>query len=402
MKMDDPLPNLTIHEHLPKGVVTEVHTRAKKALRALPALLDASTLDKKLDLAASGMMPFTAPVPLSPKEMSTAQELYRRVVAQGGFHSHWVQEGLLGFMAATADLDSIPFWQEMIGLVRPRDQFAAKRKVFALAALAYIAIRHELPAAYDALHQVARHPDPNIRSLAVYYLAHAYMQVDHPPTFEAGTELVDIAVKDPDFAPRFQVRAMFRAAGLPTIMDVPEGVFAFKVKFMWDKRIYRVIEMRSNHTLADLHHAIQHAIKWDDDHLYSFHMGGELDDPRYQIPCADAHEKMYGQLLPFFDYVEMPDGLDEGEEEDEEEEVEEGAGKLVAEDAVLGELGLVLKHKFIYQFDYGDNHQFEVEVVDIKPKAERGRYPRVVKAQGEAPPQYEMWDEEDDDEPPDE
>jgi hypothetical protein len=398
MNMEDPLPSLSIHEHLPKRVLAEVHARAKKALKALPPLLDASASDKRLDLGTSGMLPFTAPVPLSPGELLRAQELYRRVVRQGGFHSQWVQEGLLGFMAATADPGSIPFWQEMLELARPRDTFATKRKVFALAALAYIAIRHELPAAYDALHQVARHPDPNLRSLAVYYLAHAYLQIDHPPTFEAGTELVDIAVKDPAFAPRFQARAMFRAAGLPTIMDVPEGVFAFKVKFMWDKKIYRVIEMRSKHTLADLHRAIQQAIKWDDDHLYSFHMGGKLDDPRYEIQCAAAHAFTFGRLPLFLDFVEMPEGLDTDDEEDEEGE----AGGLVAEDAVLGELGLVLKHKFIYQFDYGDDHQFEVEVVDIKPKAERGKYPRVIQSQGEAPPQYEMWDDEDDDEPPDE
>jgi hypothetical protein len=183
---------------------------------------------------------------------------------------------------------------------------------------------------------------------------------------------------------------MFRAAGMKALMDIPDGVFAFKVKFMWDKKIYRVIEMRSNHTLADLHHTIQGAINWDDPHLYSFHMGGKLDDPRYEIPCADAHAFRLGRL-PLFDFAK-----DKKNEEEEEE------GGLVAEDAVLGELGLVLKHKFIYLFDYGDHHEFEVEVVDIKPKAERGRYPRVVKAQGEAPPQYEMWDEEDDDEPPDE
>jgi hypothetical protein len=212
MNMEDPLASLSIHEHLPERVLAEVHAKVKKALETLPPLLDASTPEKKLDLANSGMGPFMAPVPLSSEELSSAQELYRRVVTQGGTNSQWVQEGLLGLIAATADPGSIPFWQEMIDWVRPRDQFATKRKVYALAALAYIAIRHELPAAYDALHQAARHEDPNVRSLAVYYLAHAYLQIDHPPTFEAGTELVDIAYKDPAFAPRFQARAMFRPA----------------------------------------------------------------------------------------------------------------------------------------------------------------------------------------------
>ena len=59
--------------------------------------------------------------------------------------------------------------------------------------------------------------------------------------------------------------------------------------------------------------------------------------------------------------------------------------------AVIGELGLVKGHKFLYYFDYGDSHEFEVKVVGIYPEAEPGKYPRVVKSVGEAPPQY-GWD----------
>jgi len=39
-------------------------------------------------------------------------------------------------------------------------------------------------------------------------------------------------------------------------------------------------------------------------------------------------------------------------------------------------------------FDYGDSHEFEVEVVDIRPNAEPGVYPRVVDKKGSAPSQY--------------
>ncbi len=73
-------------------------------------------------------------------------------------------------------------------------------------------------------------------------------------------------------------------------------------------------------------------------------------------------------------------------------EKEEEDGRLFTSEAVIGELGLVRKHKFIYYFDYGDRHEFEVEVIDIRPQAEPGQYPRVVDSKGEAPPQYDWPD----------
>jgi hypothetical protein len=49
----------------------------------------------------------------------------------------------------------------------------------------------------------------------------------------------------------------------------------------------------------------------------------------------------------------------------------------------------VKRHKFLYYFDYGDSHEFEIEVTDILPEAEQGEYPRVVESQGAAPEQYD-------------
>ena len=63
----------------------------------------------------------------------------------------------------------------------------------------------------------------------------------------------------------------------------------------------------------------------------------------------------------------------------------------------IGDLGLVRKHKFLYYFDYGDSHKFEVEVVGIHPDIQQGKYPRVVESKGKAPAQY-SWEDEDNDE----
>jgi len=35
---------------------------------------------------------------------------------------------------------------------------------------------------------------------------------------------------------------------------------------------------------------------------------------------------------------------------------------------------MVKRHKFLYYFDYGDNHGVEVEVVDIQPQAQSEDY----------------------------
>ena len=75
----------------------------------------------------------------------------------------------------------------------------------------------------------------------------------------------------------------------------------------------------------------------DDDQLmelpfYSFHMNGQRGDRRYAFAC------------PYED--DRPPWTDE---------------------AVIGELGLVMKHKFLYYFDYGDSHEFEIEVTRYPP-----------------------------------
>jgi len=54
-------------------------------------------------------------------------------------------------------------------------------------------------------------------------------------------------------------------------------------------------------------------------------------------------------------------------------------------------LGLRMKQKFLYLYDYGDEHRFEVQLVGINPEAPKGRYPRIVESHGKAPRQYGGW-----------
>ncbi|MCP4543322.1 MAG: plasmid pRiA4b ORF-3 family protein [Chloroflexi bacterium] len=293
---------------------------------------------------------------LDSADLIHAQELYKRVFTAGGAGSMLIQEGLLELIATTESTRSIPFWSEILDFRRSRDAFAGKRRVIALAALACLAAKQNEAAAYDALCKAAHHNHKETRALAVHYLGRAYIDVERSIPESVLADLMNIAVQDTAFGPRFQARAVLRTTGRPIPMDNPGGVYAFKVKFMWDKRINRTLELQSEQTLDDLHYAIQRAIDWGADHLYSFYMNGKRYDMRYAFSCS--YEK------------ERPPWTDE---------------------AIIGELGLAKKHKFLYYFDYGDSHEFEVEVVGICSQTDAEKYPRVVASQGKSPPQYGWW-----------
>jgi hypothetical protein len=301
-----------------------------------------------------GELRWPVPVAVPKKEIAQAQTLYRTVYNLGGTMVTYAQEILLNLIALAQDPDSVAFWLEILYYKKPRDSFRQERYITALSALALLAILKDLPTAYQGLRSIVKeHPDGTVRGLALHYLYRIYSYNARPLPKELITDIHSIAAIDPAFEPRFHARRLLLEHDIPFTADNPGGTYTFKVKFMHNKRIYRTIELLSGHTLEDLHFAIQRAIGWDSDHLYSFFMNGELFDDRYSFSC------------PY------------------EEDRPPWTG-----DAFLGELGLVLGHKFLYYFDYGDSHKFEVEVVDINPQADKGKYPRIVKASGEAPDQY--------------
>jgi hypothetical protein len=294
--------------------------------------------------------------PLAPKELARAQQLYPALVERGGAGSSYVQEGMLSMLALTLNPGSPPFWSKILEINRPRDTFANRRRTFALAALALLAIKRNEPAAYEALCAAARHANESVRGRAVYYLGRAYLDAKREFAEEVVAQLSETAIYDKAFIPRFHAREALLAANLPAPRDNPDNVYAFKVKFKYAKSIYRVIELTSEQTLEDLHLAIQDAIHWDNDHLYSFFLNGERWDQKFEYASPWNEEAAH-----------------------------------FASDGVIGELGMVKGHKFLYLFDYGDSHEFEIEVLDISPRDKRAKYPRVAESKGKAPAQYPRW-----------
>ncbi len=289
---------------------------------------------------------------LPPEEITRVEELYRRVYVTGGTGSTYVQEGLLFIIGASCQPASIPFWLETLDLSRPRDSFTTKRRTLAIAALAYLAA-HDCREAEEALARCTQHANVDIRAQAVFSWEEIYRARQQALPQAVAEAITTIAVNDAAFSPRVQARKILRENDLPVPFDNAQGVYACKVKFKWMKSIYRTIELRSDQTLEDLHLAIQRAIKWDNDHLYSFFMNGVAHDERYRYSCPYEEDR--------------PPWTDE---------------------AVIGQLGLVKRHKFLYYFDYGDGHEFEIEVTDIRPATEHSKYPRVVESHGTAPEQY--------------
>lgn len=123
------------------------------------------------------------------------------------------------------------------------------------------------------------------------------------------------------------------------------------------KKVSRVIEIRGNQTLEDLHWAIFEAYDRDEEHLYEFQFG----------------KQPFDQSGPTYGHPEVSE--------------DESGGDASA--TTLDELNLEPNRVFGYWFDFGDDwyHQIKVEQIDqVVPKV---KYPRVTKRVGKSPPQYE-------------
>ena len=105
-------------------------------------------------------------------------------------------------------------------------------------------------------------------------------------------------------------------------------------------------------TLEDLHHAIQWAVEFDDDHLYELYVA-RTPRSRDRIRYDDENEGLYTRT-------------------------------------VESVFPLPKDRRLYYLFDYGDSWVFQVSRARAKPfEAEEGvAYPTLIAEKGEKPPQY--------------
>ncbi len=130
--------------------------------------------------------------------------------------------------------------------------------------------------------------------------------------------------------------------------------------------VMRVIEIRADQTLDDLHFVIFDAFDREDEHLYQFQFGEgpfDTDGLKYERPLPG------------------PSQLDD-------------ETRLDATRATMGSLELSPDRVFGYWFDFGDDWYHRIHVKSVGEARPGVTYPRVTARTGESPPQYADPDEE--------
>ncbi|MGB6451962.1 MAG: hypothetical protein WBE92_14525 [Steroidobacteraceae bacterium] len=116
------------------------------------------------------------------------------------------------------------------------------------------------------------------------------------------------------------------------------------------------IEIDSTATLEDLHAAIQNAVQFDDDHMYTFYVA-RTPHSRDRIAFEDEDGALLDVTLE--EVFPLPPG-----------------------------------RKLIYWFDFGDDWKFSISRARTAPQIPiKGRkYPRLIGTRGETPVQYPPYD----------
>lgn len=163
------------------------------------------------------------------------------------------------------------------------------------------------------------------------------------------------------FQPLFP-KGMLEKSIEPLPIVIRKGKYIFKVtlKDRYEKSAkkstWRKIAIHSSQSLEHLHLAIQDSVDFEDDHLYAFYM----DNRRYSDRCyLDSR----GEEPPF------------------------------ADEKSLEDLNLSIGQKFLYIFDFGDNWEFEIELLEIDTKTQKKFKAKLIAEQGESPEQYPDWEE---------
>lgn len=124
-----------------------------------------------------------------------------------------------------------------------------------------------------------------------------------------------------------------------------------------NKTISRVIEIRGDQTLEQLHQSIFKAFDRWDEHLYEFQLGKrpfDPDGPNYGVSAPRPKKKGNGD----------------------------------ARTTKLDDLALIPGRVFGYWFDFGDDWFHQVDVDRIEQAIPTVTYPRVIRRVGKSPPQY--------------
>jgi len=129
----------------------------------------------------------------------------------------------------------------------------------------------------------------------------------------------------------------------------------------FSRKVERKIELRETQTLDDLHETIIYkSFGWDDPHLYSFHFDN--------VPYSENKDMEYTC--------------------DDEVDVSLDGSRPNSSGVKLMSLNLKKNQKFLFVFDFGDDHQFGISVKGFGEVEKGKKYPAVLEENGKAPRQY--------------
>ncbi len=111
--------------------------------------------------------------------------------------------------------------------------------------------------------------------------------------------------------------------------------------------IWRRLLITNNHTLGDLHHAIQMSYGWTNYHLHQFTIKG----------------KTYGIYSGYMDYAED------------------------ADETTIGSLNLCKYEKFLYEYNFTSDWEVEVRLEDILESNKERSYPLCISGSRAGPPE---------------
>jgi hypothetical protein len=144
-----------------------------------------------------------------------------------------------------------------------------------------------------------------------------------------------------------------------------EKTIIFDIKYLgscgcgFKRDITRKIEMKETQTMDELSKTIIHkSFKWDDPHLFSFFMDNKTWEGNRDKEYASHPEPDQFGRCPHSSNIQ------------------------------LKEFNLQKKQKFMFVYDYGDDHQFCIKVDDFGDIQKDTIYPRILEEKGKTPRQY--------------
>ncbi len=160
-----------------------------------------------------------------------------------------------------------------------------------------------------------------------------------------------------------------------TKTDQPAQIYELKVMLRGSKPpIWRRVAVAADMRLSDLHQVIQVVMGWGNYHLHQFVVHNRQPKPTREESASLNWQERYERLIICRDRCWSDPRMEVEGTEDERK-------------MRLCELAPAVKSKFIYEYDFGDGWEHDIEVVKIGPPAEGVKYPVCIEGKLACPPE---------------